>query len=249
MAGEAEGDDKKVDLEKKVADLTSIVSNLAEGMQNMQGSIGTLTQNMTEFTKTLQQGQQQQQQSGEEEDDDSTFTPGDADLESMSRADFMNVILQQVNKGLGDIAKQLETKVSTVEERVDATTIKAEIKEVADQNPDFMFYKDEMKAIADRNPEMHVKDIYRLAKAEVAESNPEKLKEIEEKVAEQQAEKLKTQQQAGEGSANQSTKKGGFGGLTPTSGQQTDKPTNMTPDAAAEAAWSETMEGLEEVTT
>ena len=266
------------DLEKKVADLAGIVQQLAEGFNTVQGSVQTLSQNMQQLTQLNEKLASSMYDDGDGDgsgdagvmpptgNPSQNFDPSSIDLETLDRKGFMDVLLQQVQGMFNQFGQQLNEQLGTVTDQVDMTSLKQELKDLRDSNPDFVYFKEEIQDIAKKYPDMALADMYKLAKSS---ASPEKLQEVEQKLLESG-----TQGDAGSGEkggqnsnvhnlnrtsnpaqspapnspgnagATQSTK-GGFGGLTPTSGQQTGKPTNMSPQEAVEDAWNEAMADID----
>jgi len=195
-----------------------------------------------------------------------SFDPSSIDLETLDRRGFMDVLLQQVQGMFNRFGQQLNEQLGTVTEQVDMTSLKQELKDLQDSHPDFVYFKEEIRDIAKKYPDMALADMYKLAKSS---ATPEKLQEVEQKLLESGAQgdagsgekggqnsnvtnlnrtgnpaQSPAPNSPGNAGANPSTK-GGFGGLTPTSGQQTGKPTNMSPQEAVEDAWNEAMADID----
>lgn len=234
---------KEIDLTKQVAELTKLVGTLAGGFDAQKTAIESLTNNVSQLSNMNQEQLNAQQLARQQQvddnkaaadaEDDTTF---DANaLESMNRSDFMDVILKQVNKGFKDLSGQITGQIEKVNEGVNSSGIQIEYDKVLAMNPDFNHYKEEIAAIAQKNPEMAIKDMYTLAKA----NNPEKVIEVTETLKKEE-EKIETKK-AEDAAEEIKTKSKSFGGLTPTSGQRQDKPSDMTQESAGNSAWEETM--------
>jgi len=239
MAGK--DDDKSTDDMKKVLEqmgnLTKVVGTLATGLESTQKNVTDLTANIGSLSNmNKEQLEEQKRIAAAAKDDDMADELGANDLEGMDRSEFMNHILGQVNKGFDTLSEQIKGQVDSVQSNVDNGNLKSEFNSVRKANPDFDHYKDEIGIIAKSNPEMKIQDMYTLAKA----NNPEKVVEVTKTL---EAEKLVNDKAAAEEAAKDKPKS--YGGLTPTSGQRLEKPSDMSQDNAANAAWDETMANIE----
>jgi len=236
-------DDKGVDdLKQQVSELTKLVGTLAGGFDAQKTAIESLTNNVGQLSNMNQEhlkAQQDSQKRQQQATDDAAAAAANEEesfdanaLEGMNRSDFMTVILNKVNKGFEQLSGQITGQIDSVKEGVSSSNIKGEYDKVVADNPDFNHYKAEIAAVAQKNPDMAIEDMYTLAKA----NNPEKVTEVTELLAKE----LDTKQ--AEDAANENKDKSkSFGGLTPTSGQRQDKPSDMTQESAGSSAWEETM--------
>lgn len=239
MADENGKESNEVDMKAlmtQMQNITQAVGSLATGLDSNQKNIEALTGTVNSLTSMSKQQLENMQSVDDDDDDDFGSELGANDLEGMNRMDFMNHILGQVNKGFERIADQIGSQVSTVKDSVETTNLKQELNEVRESNPDFDHFKEEIAAVAKANPNMAIKDMYVLAKA----NNPQKVEEVTKTL---ETQTLENEKKAAEEAKKTQSK--GFGGLTPTSGQKTEIPTDMTQEAAGNAAWDETMANIE----
>jgi len=158
--------------------------------------------------------------------------PLSADLESLGRKEFADVIVSAVvGRIKEDMVSPMESRVDNLHKTVETGGLKAEMKAVQEAHPDFWDWKDEMGARVAQTPNISVEDAYILARA----SDSEKALEMDEKY------KSKDDGQGGDDTG--SNKPGSFGGMRP-GAVQSDPATDMKPDQAAEKAWEETMSEL-----
>lgn len=225
MAGENEGDtpgDKEGSEGKEgkggekevLSQLASALETLATDMSEMKKTVGELKE------KPAPSDDDDDEEGGEEE----VLTEG-ADLESMSRQDFLKVVVKSVSKELGKELKKVQTSANSTREELERDRIKDQVSKVAAANPDFWEWADEIRTIANETPGISVKRAYALAK----EEHPEKAKKL--------AEKFKDKgDKNGSGESDGKGKPRRMGGLLPTSGSEA--PTQkMDRRTAAQKAW------------
>lgn len=230
--------DKDVDLTKQVATLTTLVGTLAGGFDAQKKAIDALTNNVGQLSNMSQEQIKAQQAAAQanQTDDEPEDTFELNDLEGMDRSAFMDVILNKVNKGFDKLSEQITGQVDKVKETVSTSNIQVEYDKVVAKNPDFNHYKAEIAELAKQNPEMSIKNMYTLAKA----NNPEKVAEVTKLIK-----KETEQKQVEDAAEDKKTKAKGYGGLTPTSGQRQELPSDMTQESAGASAWDETMADIE----
>lgn len=155
-------------------------------------------------------------------------------LERMSRSDLVKTILAQVKGVVDEAVKPLGETIQNTRKETVKDKVAAEMKSLADKNPDFNEWMDEIKEIAQQTPGISVTRAFKLAKSE----NPDKAKQLEEKYKDEFA--------ALDGSAGTGDTKGKpYGGAKPgvtTSGEE--GRTDMSRKDAIDAAWEETMGSL-----
>jgi len=161
---------------------------------------------------------------GDVKDPDPTPDPDPADLEGMSRTDFMKAIVGAVKTQITDpMSKQFADADDAQERR----GIQTDIDKAAGKYGDFWEWQTEARKILNDKPNLSIDEAYHLARA----TNPEKLQtmqmEADKKVnAEKEVEQEKRDLE--------------YGGLLPTSGKS--KPNEkMEIDKAADVAWEEVM--------
>jgi hypothetical protein len=159
-------------------------------------------------------------------DPDPEPEPEAADLEGMSRADFMKAIVGAVKTQLTD---PMSKQFADADDQHERRGIQTDIDKAAVKYGDFWDWQVEARKILNDKPNLSIDEAYHLARA----TNPEKLQtmqtEAEKKVnAEKDSEKEKRDLE--------------YGGLLPTSGKS--KPNEkMEIDKAADVAWEEVMGG------
>lgn len=209
--GEGEGEGNKGD-----GGLDELVNKLNEGLTTLKDSfsqsIGSLNERIDKLDK------------GAESGDDNPGDFGD-ELETLSRKEYMGVMLGEVSKLLRKELSPVEKKVGNFEEGTKLRDIQSEIEKCQKEFGDFDEWKPEMAKLAKNMRDNgegipRPKRLYLLAKAE----HPEKAKKLDEK--------------SGKGKDKEKGKKIDLGGLLPTSGKVV-KSQRMDTKAAGEAAWAE----------
>lgn len=196
-------------------DFSKLESALADLPNHLQSAV------MNGIRTTVQeQNAQQQQQPPQDEPD-----PTDDELESMSRKDLLAYIEKKFSKTVQSQLKPLQENLQNTSQETERTRIQQQVKEAETSHPDFWEWKTEMGELVQRYPNLSVNDLYTLARA----NNADKARQLDEA----RAEKEKPAQQQPR-----------FGGLTPTSGTQTQRTGEMDTKTAAESAWDEVMSGL-----
>src|SRR5690606_20441390 len=137
--------------------------------------------------------------------------------------------------------KPLSEQVRTVASHTQASTVAAEVKEVAAENKDFWEWQQEMLALAKQHPTLNPRRLYYLARSE----NPEKAQAMDKKYKSGSSE----DGEAGkEGDGQNKSKKIpiSFGGLTPSgaTGGRKSMQEKMAKSSAADKAWEETVRAL-----
>ena len=210
------------DIQKQMQTLVSAITALNENQTKLQGNFTAMVEKLDGLGNL--QGKQSKDDDLDDEDDD---LPGmkDADLEGLSRSQFLNVILKQVNKGFDQIGKRLDAEVGGVKKDLSTKDLKAELIAAANKHKDFKEWGPEIKTLMGENPKLSIERAYVLARTE----NPDKAGQMDEKYATPPT----------DDAGGKPKSKGGFGGLTPTSGSVDDKPESMDLKQASEAAYDE----------
>jgi len=216
--------------------LTNVVGSLATGLEATQKNVTDLTSNVGNLSNMNKEQIEANRLSAEEKNMADDLDAND--LEGMDRSQFLGHIMGQVNKGFESLSNQMSGQVDAVRDNLNNGNLKSEFNSVREAHSDFDHYKTEIADIAKQNPEMKISDMYTLAKA----NNPEKVVEVTKTL---DAEKLVNDKVAAEEAAKNKTTKPGYGGLTPTSGQRMEQPSDMTQENAGNSAWDETMANLE----
>ncbi len=208
--------DEKLDLSK----LQEAISSLPESVQQavIQG-VRTASQESDEARIRAQ--------AEKDDDDDDDDDPGNIDLESLDRAGLVGHINKSTENAIKKALKPLVQQLQTTSDAGEADRIRTDFRQAAARFPDFLDWREEMGEIIKKHPELPAEDVYTLARSK----DPEKVKEIDEKVSK------------GKSEEDDKVKKA-FGGLTPTSGSSITKDSNKSPEDAANSAWEETMSAV-----
>jgi hypothetical protein len=149
--------------------LKTIVSNQAQGQSNMQQSLQSLTDTITEGFKGNRSPEQ---------------TPGPVDFSDMNMSDVATHLI-------GEMKKISDASVASVREELDsfkADSAKGErsreLESVLGRYKDGEEWISEMRDIATNNPNLSIEQMYKLARSE----NPTKASEMDEKFADKQEE-------------------------------------------------------------
>lgn len=159
-------------------------------------------------------------------DDDAEDGDNDIDLERLSRSELVNFINKGLSKTLSKVLKPIQDRLESTSTDAEVDRVRREFAKANEDFPDFMEWKEEMRGIISLHPELSAEDVYLLARAK----NPDKVKEVNEKLQEGKGEKDEKAL---------SERKRAFGGLTPTSGISLEKDGKKQPKEAAGAAWDE----------
>lgn len=161
-----------------------------------------------------------------EEKPKDTKEPTDEEVNNLDQASLVKLIMSQVGKAIQGTSEKLDKNITGLSDKISETSIKAELKEFSKEHPDIFDLGDEIKDIVNENPGISISRAYTLARSE----NPEKAKELD----------VKYNPETGKGKPAKP-----FGGLTPTSGMTPGgEKEKMTPKAAADKAWEETLQSF-----
>lgn len=150
-------------------------------------------------------------------------TLADMDLESMSRSEFAQALVNHMVATVKDqIVAPMSEQVGTLKSTTDMQNLRNEFNDVASKHKDFGLYKDIMLGMVDTHSHLTVEEMYKLAKVDHPEIAT---------AAAEQTNNLSPAQKQGDT----------FGGLTPTSGSTIQNDGKADPTKAAEDAWNETM--------
>lgn len=171
---------------------------------------------------------------GDDDDDkNKNKKHSDRDLESMSRTEFLDVIMDGVGKMLDEKVKPVAERIEKKTEKDLEEEVNKAVSQAQKDHKDFWEWKDEMGKELTKNPYLMPEDAYQLARLH----NATKAKEMDVKFpSEEEVKKQKEEEAAKEHP--------GFGGLTPTSGKTVPSDT-MNFDDASEAAWQKVAGHLE----
>jgi hypothetical protein len=206
-------DDRVAVLEANLNGVVEIVRNLANSNTSLQQSIQQLSESLTK--------------ANEPKEPDPEPNVDDADLETMSRRDLINLINGNMDKRIKESLNPLTKQISGVSSKLDEAITSVTVKDFQGEHPDLMEWKSEIAEIFKMGRASTVADAYSLARSD----NPEKVKSVDLKF-------------------KPTTKKAdvvslGFKGFPGGSG----KNARMTATQAAEAAWEEatsSMPGIEQ---
>jgi hypothetical protein len=150
----------------------------------------------------------------------------DGDLETLSRAQFANVIGKRFLKAVEAVVKPLSEQIGAIDARTTAQQIGASVQELQSKHKDFWEWRDEMLSLANEHRGMPPAKLYVLARG----LNPEKAAELDKKH-----------------NPPVESKKillAGFGGLTPSQAGTGTRGRKMNGTEASEVAWAETVAAL-----
>lgn len=199
-----ENDDKSTnDVGAALKSLAETQVALANGLKALQEGQGKTSSDLIAAINSLRVAD-----TGDDDNDDDD--DGDEpDLESMSRKELTSYLNKQFEKKLAQREKAIRDEVGTVANRVDATSIRAEIRECEEAHADFNEWKQEIGTIVKKYPHIAIEDAYTLA----VSKNPTKAKEVAEKYKDSKGSKSSKDDADGDGDKGKSTKK--FGGVQP----------------------------------
>ncbi len=152
----------------------------------------------------------------------------EVDVERLSRSELVSHINKSFDKTIAKVLKPVLDRLESTTTDAETDRVKREFEKAKDDYPDFMEWKDEMKEIITAHPDLSAKRIYRLARSE----NPDKAKEIDDKIKEDKDEK--------DGKDNVTPMRA-FGGLRSTSGKSVENDGKKQPKDAAKSAWDQVM--------
>lgn len=217
------------------------LEKLAEQVKTITGAVGELAKGhkavvegmnkQQEFLKNLSQLRPEDKNKPEDDDTDDDFKL--SELESLSRADFMKMIVKTIEKGVNEKVKGVSGDVEKVRTALSNVYAKSEIDKAKGRFPDWEEWQDELTSITQRNPGLTLDDAYLLARG----NNPQKAKEIDEKAKKAEDERLAAEKRQREEDEINTPKE--FGGLLPTSGKASDDESIKDINDAADAAWTE----------
>lgn len=158
-------DKETEDAIKAVADSVKV---LADGQSALQGSIGQLTNSMSQ---NLQASNQQHNDNTPE-----PFNmPGAEELEAMDRTALVNVIASKVTSDLDAKLNPLTQAISKLDQGISTQASKTEFQQVSSKYPDFLKWKDEIVASVNATPGLSLEKAYKLARLE----DPEKATQVD----------------------------------------------------------------------
>lgn len=220
------------------------VKELGERQTQFQTSV---QEQLTKGVKKAKKPADDDDGAGDEGGDDDDGDLSDDDVNSMSQADLFRLIVKETGKVVEKHTKPLKGEVDSVKKAVVSKSSNDEVNKFLDKNPQLVEWKDEIAEISKENPKLSIARLYNLARAE----NPKKAKELDNK--------YKNAKVVTDDAGNTSIDLGGGGGnddgddaditkffgLPPGGGKtKPEKTEKMTPQQAAEDAWSKTMAKL-----
>ena len=152
----------------------------------------------------------------------------EVDVERLSRSELVSHINRSLDKTIAKALKPVLDRLESTTTDAETDRVKREFEKAKDSHSDFMEWKDEMRDIITAHPDLSAERIYRLARSE----NPEKAKEIDDKIKEDKDKK------SGESNV---TPMRAFGGLRSTSGKSVENDGKKQPKDAAKSAWDQVM--------
>ena len=146
----------------------------------------------------------------------------DADLETLSRSKFMDVILGKMGGVLDDKLKGVTEVTNRNQEQIQIDNVRQDIKDLKDSGvKDFEDWREELHATVKKNPMLSVKDAYILVRS----GNADKAKELDEKYTDK--------------SGEVADKTKGFGGMKPGTSTRSESDGKMEASEAKEDAWDQ----------
>lgn len=211
--------------------LTEGLSVLSKAVETIAGSVGTLTESSKETTAGLNTLTEQLSTRINAKPAPAPKDDKDVDLEQMDREGFLKHIISGVNSEMKkNFFDPISERMDKLGSSVSNTDLKDEIRVVAGNHDDFKLYKEDIMNLAKDKPNHSVEDLYILAK----NADPDKGKDDNDTNSGGEAEKKKVVDNLDP-----------FGGLTPTSGSTSETSGEMSVDEAANNAWEDTMDNLE----
>lgn len=163
---------------------------------------------------------------------DAPPTLDDAELEGMSRKDFLGIIGDMVGRKLETaLDEKVGTKLSTLTDQTSKLSITNEVQTAQAKFPDFKDWVTEVGALKQQFPEMEVEGLYHLARGQ----NPEKVTEL--------ADAITTAQAEADAAKEPNAPFGGFSSSATPGAVNNDA---MGDSESAEAAWAEAVEHVGE---
>lgn len=205
-----------------------------EMITNLTAGIGKLNQIAERLAE--QAAQNNQQSMPDNGDDGDGEGEGDLedplaaqDLDIVPRREFANRLQKSFERNLVKHLKPLQDAVGKANNTAATVAVRTEVEKFAARTPDFYEWTKQMQDLTKVHPSLGVRDLYTLARS----GDPDRAKELDKKAEE-------SRKVEAEGDTRQ--RRRGFGGLAPSGSQGAQRPAKMTPDAAAAAAWEETIQ-------
>jgi hypothetical protein len=142
-------------------EILETISGLANTVQQLQNGMASIAQHINAPPPA-------------EAEEDEDIAIDASKLEGMSRAELVNLVLGVVDKKISSTARQLDSKVTGLEQGVRTYVAQEDVRRAADSHPDFWEWKDEMTELARDNPSLTADRLYKLARAE----NPDKAEKV-----------------------------------------------------------------------
>ena len=208
-------DDKTVDfklmddpafkeIQQAVKGIALLVQNQATAQTKMQGDF-------TEAMKTLAESQKPKPASLEDQQDA---------INDLDNSGLLQLVVSEVGKVVDSKLGTVADDLKKTNQDINDTRLTGQLRELMNDNPDFLDWKSEMAAIAKENPTLSMERIYKLAKLE----DPDKAEDLKKKYSD-----------------DDDDTKGDFISLMPTGGAYDDSDEKPTKEEAAEKAWEETV--------
>lgn len=201
----ADENDNSTDVAAALKSLADTQAALAKGLQAIQEGQNKSSGDLIAAINSLKSTSDDGDDNTDDLDDDDGV-----DLESMSRKELTSHLTKQFEKRLAQREKAIREEVGTVAHRVDATSIRAEIRDCEDAHADFNEWKTEIGNIVKKYPHIAIEDAYTLA----VSKNPTKAKELAEKYKDDKGGKKGKDDADGDGDKGKPAGKK-FGGVQP----------------------------------
>lgn len=150
------------------------------GVDELRGQISEISRGIHSLTSSLQQMQQQvftmQSQKGETPREKPKPEISEFELESMSRKEYTDYLLEKIESGMQGKFASVDGHVQELKNSNLRSGFQTQIEKVRSKFEDFDEWQDEMKGLFSNNGNLTVEQLYHLSKAE----NPDKERKIRE---------------------------------------------------------------------
>lgn len=195
--------------------------------KSLRESVENLGTHMSQVVQVLKSPPQQRaaapQSNLPRQDDDKDDVIDPNVLETLPRAQFMDLITKRITKAMQkDIVAPLNEELHSLKNGLSSTQVEKMIEQAQAKHPDFLEFQDEMLQLAKTHKTLTPLQLYNLAKADAP---AEKLEKVAEK-----------HKPADDGAKKPAAFS--FGGLMPSNGGDGAENRRMAPNDAADDAWA-----------
>lgn len=217
--------EKNAELAAKKDDGSKKLEKLLEELpNNIQKSVAT---GMATAMKGLQQSAAASVVAEPPAEAPTPLIPEGTDFAALDNEQMVTLLLNAFDTKIQAIAKVLEPRLDQMDSKIQTNDIKGQVKDTADNNPEFWKYREVMAGIAKKYPDLSPPDLLVLAKGHAPEIGEEMDKAAAETQEKEDAKNVIH-----------------FGGLTPTSGLSSEDNKDMEFPDASEKAWEEIMSSI-----